>query len=467
MKTARSYILISLLCLGFVAGWYWLVHTIWPTLPPKPTQEATAMVMGGMAVESEPISKLKRLRRPELPPPEEVKKEAEPEAKKPAEVKAAEDAPSSGELIPLGRGEKPYYLQVLLNTRGGSVQQVVLTEFDEANSEGLEVKRNGKPEALRLVPGVRMPHGKSIREQSKLEAEVPELQPGPYGIETDLKLSPQSFVMFHYDKASDERPLNDLGTREWKLVKEESMLDPNADEQKVVFRTDLADPHNVRITKTFTLKRGDYHIGLHVDIKRLDGKKGSNQFRYQLTGANGLPIEGVWYTSIYRQAIVDFGDGIARFIQDNREVRNLEGSDRQTRTDKQAIRYAAVTVQYFASAIAVDDQQENRKFLEFVRATPIGRTYKDKEFLDDITVRAITEVFNPDQEVEHKYLLYHGPIKTRLLKQMPPGKAVDDALVDRYLDKLGLRHHDRRADAQFPRPDRQRPDVDRPGNHHH
>ena len=48
------------------------------------------------------------------------------------------------ELIADGQGENPFHLQVLLNTRGGSIQQVVLTHFQEADREGLPVKNAGR-----------------------------------------------------------------------------------------------------------------------------------------------------------------------------------------------------------------------------------------------------------------------------------------------------------------------------------
>src|SRR5439155_25484112 len=125
---------------------------------------------------------------------------------------------------------------------------------------------------------------------------------------------------------------------------------------------------------------------------------------------------------------------------------------------------AAVAVQYFASAITVDDEQPKRDFLEFVRATVegspeaaellrrlrdprVGDAEKDqlvraavpgidpaavqqrkdprlsdaekeakldlvRPNLTDITVRAIAEPVDPKpgEAVEHKYLPYHRPM---------------------------------------------------------
>src|SRR5581483_105824 len=108
-----------------------------------------------------------------------------------------------------------------------------------------------------------------------------------------------------------------------------------------------------------------------------------------------------------------------RVLEDSSTISRTAGSERFRRDDKR-FQYATVAIQYFASAIAVDDQQENRNFLEFVRATDEGSVDPKKPFLDDITVRAIAEPLDPKpgEAVEHKYLLYHGPVKVRLLSQL-------------------------------------------------
>jgi YidC/Oxa1 family membrane protein insertase len=485
MSVRGNIILIGLL-LAFVLGWMWIVNTIWPPPPPKPKPEAAVIARARAAAEAgivagvpeaEVIGKAREAAEAGIaasaPRPGRqivalvmgggLAAEALPLAqhKLEAQRKAAEikPPPEVGKLIAIGHGEKPFYLQALLNTRGGSVQQVVLTQFAESDREGLEVQKDGKSVPLHLVPGVRVNRAPSIRAEREEIKNLPELKPGAYDIDTVGKMSYPSFMMFHYERPGDDRPVLTLGSKNWDFLKDQSDLDPNADEQKIVFQTELNEPYFLRITKTYTLRRREYHLGLKVDIKRLEGKNGPNEFRYQLTGANGLPIEGEWNTTTYRQAIVGFGDErgkTSRYIEDAASVRVTEGGERQPRTGKEAICYAAIAVQYFASAIAVDDRQENRKFIEFVRATPVGahpprRGVQGKEqlywdFLDDLTVRAITETFDP-AEVSHQYMLYHGPVKVRLLRQMPPDKAVEDELVNRYLDKI---HLDTLTDAPMP-----------------
>jgi len=56
-------------------------------------------------------------------------------------------------------------------------------------------------------------------------------------------------------------------------------------------------------------------------------------------------------------------------------------------------------------------------------------------------VRAASETLDLSAvpKVQHKYVIYNGPAKVRLLGLLEGDRAVDDALVSRYQDKLGLK----------------------------
>lgn len=64
-----------------------------------------------------------------------------------------------------------------------------------------------------------------------------------------------------------------------------------------------------------------------------------------------------------------------------------------------------------------------------------------RAWFDDMTVRVNSEKveIKPGGKVAHRFLLYHGPVKTRLLSQFGGAKAVPAELVDRYTYKLHLR----------------------------
>jgi YidC/Oxa1 family membrane protein insertase len=61
-------------------------------------------------------------------------------------------------------------------------------------------------------------------------------------------------------------------------------------------------------------------------------------------------------------------------------------------------------------------------------------------FLDDVTVRVNTVPIElePGNPVTHKYLLYNGPVKVRLLSHLDGEAAVNEGLVSHYLDDLHL-----------------------------
>jgi YidC/Oxa1 family membrane protein insertase len=307
-------------------------------------------------------------------------------------------------------GGDDYHLQVTLTPRGAGVDRLVLTHFRQADRFGLPAyldKEKKQPKPLELIPSNDVP----------------------------------SFVLYHYARPDEDekvsRPLDTLGIRDWPATLDKA----GQDEHTVAFATDLPE-QGVRITKTYTLKKKEYHISLSVKVERLADAKDMPAFRYQLAGGHGLPIEGEWYTTIFRNTVVAWvtkDNSVDRFLEDSATTSRNGGTDRKSRLDM-TIQYAATAIQYFASAIVVDDQQTKRNFIEFVRGTVEGTVDPQKPFLDDVTVRAISEPLElkPGESVEHKYLLYHGPVKVRLLNQLGGDAGVSAELTKRYEDTLHL-----------------------------
>lgn len=310
--------------------------------------------------------------------------------------------------IVLGNDESA--LKVVLTSAGASVQRVTLNKFQKADASGLPVVNpEGKPLPLDLIP------------------DDPDQQ------------RPPSFRLYHYaDADKDEHPVNELGERVWKLTGQSA---PETQPQWAAFTTELPD-NGVRLVKTYSLMPGDYHIGLEVKVQPT--RANIPPFRYQLEGPHGLPIEGIWYTGTFRNAILGWESGGSnwRQFEDSARISTQLGGDVVSKAPGKIIRYAAVAVQYFASVIAVDNQQKSVDFIQHARATvedtgpPLGK--KPRPSLDDITVRMISDPLTvpANGEVVHKYLLYNGPVKVRLLNQISD---VDPALVDRYETILGLR----------------------------
>jgi YidC/Oxa1 family membrane protein insertase len=290
------------------------------------------------------------------PPP---KKAVQEEAAKPREEKKAEVALTKPpeqpvvtpdkQLIAIGDAspDSAFHLYLLLDPLGAGVRKIVLNKFQQATSGGLPAGTE-----LALVPS-----GANLHEPS--------------------------FLLYHFDPDDTklDHPLDTLGRAVWKVVKQEGGQDVRVEKvdgkerQSVAFRTEV---QGVTVTKTYSLTEGEYHVGLKVDLERPQaGPKAKPaelrevKFRYQLTGAKGLPLEGKWYTTTHRHALLGVQDDrgyLARDFQDLRQISLWGGGNRVETKEGQILRYAAVAVQYFASVIVVDEEQDNQKFL--LRAQP-------------------------------------------------------------------------------------------------
>src|SRR5262249_30987188 len=114
-------------------------------------------------------------------------------------------------------------------------------------------------------------------------------------VQEDANIHQPSHLLLHFEGAKDERPLDLLGRVEWEVERTKDgkavvvSKDDDKEVQTVTFSTRAVK--GLKITKKFKLKAGDYHIGLEVRAERLD-ENGPAQFRYQLTGGKGLPIDG-------------------------------------------------------------------------------------------------------------------------------------------------------------------------------
>jgi YidC/Oxa1 family membrane protein insertase len=344
-------------------------------------------------------------------------------------VQLAKAAPPRKEVTkPTAHHEEPvlgdsehFKLRVKMNSRGGGVGGVTLNEFQAADP-------NGRPEA------------------GKLEL-VPE-RPNPEAPATDLSNAPSN-VLYHYAAPDDKEPLDSLGVEEWTTEVHKGV---GSDQHDEVIFTHEVPGLDLRIVKKFTLRRDEYHIGLTVTIEPTKALTKPVKFRYQMTSGHGLPIEGRWYTSIFRNALVGRlkGNDLSRDYQESRTIGMKAGGDQVLKGDYERIQYAGIAVQYFASVIVVTDRifpndpnepVTDMNFLAWARPTVENEEDSTKPQLDDIVMRVVTEPaeIRPGSPVTHKYALYYGPVKVRLLDDKASGSAgVSPELVARYIDDFHL-----------------------------
>ncbi|MEO2090291.1 MAG: YidC/Oxa1 family insertase periplasmic-domain containing protein [Gemmataceae bacterium] len=452
------------------AVWWWVEKTYFPKPEPtpeavKPTREQLLAVAGGAVAPSDEAAKLRSRYVPEQPTAE---KPAEPP--KPVEPPKPATPSESFRLIALG-GDG-FNKRVLLSSKGAGIQQVVLPAFDQASRLGREVRdAGGNPRPLELIPGyIRKRDSNTVTNDGEYLTLVPTAAGKTVDPALALALAEPSYTLFHYPAAGDpdrwpedkdgktheKYPSRELGTRTWKVVEEVPGTDTT--DARVVFETTLGEPYHLTLKKTFELAKRDYHVRMKLEIIGLDARSKDARtrapFKYQIAGGHGLPVEGEWYTGTFRNAQVGWKtkSGVGkRAFQDAATITGQHGGDSMASGGFEYT-YAAVSTQYFATALAVDPdspaEQKADNLWEYVRATREASpgVPEDKPQMGDITVRAVSKPVNPDpgQAVEHRYWVYDGPIKVRLLKhldQLPADRrqyAADPATVDRYLDALTL-----------------------------
>lgn len=348
------------LCLAILLGWMYVQNLIWPPRerpadPNAPTPvdwtkagpyAKSVHLLASRAILADPLTDVCRLGLDAeliLPAPRYASLDAFGEKTR----AALRLAPIPGPLSLLGpllayEAAKPkpteaaktidlggdgYFLQAKLTTKGAAVQRVVLTDFEAADYLGRPTK-----DKLELV------------------AEDP-IEP--------------SYRLFHYPEPDAKFPVLTLGESVWEHLETKT---EESGTQVARFRIKLTDPaySHLAIIKSYILQPKAYHLGLLLEIQDERPKEASPgpAFRYQLSGAHGMPIEGEWYTNVYRNALigmVDANGNLWRDLQDPLHISTENGGRKvpEQRADDW-LQYAGVATQYFASVIVVDDDQPPR-----------------------------------------------------------------------------------------------------------
>jgi YidC/Oxa1 family membrane protein insertase len=218
---------------------------------------------------------------------------------------------------------------------------------------------------------------------------------------------------------------------------------------------------NLKITKIYSLEKDTYHVSMELQFAPIDASK-TTQFTYELSGPQGLPVEGLrWKSASFRNFVFVTQDA-EKATNLNRTLEGIERLNKEgpprsfTLSDpknKQIFLYGGVMIQFFASLAIVDHaKDETTPFLiDKVLAEYVGPDYDAPPFYKDRQGRMTTKIIsNPvtldkGQPVSHKYLLYAGPSKAMLLKFE---EGVQAGLYQKYTDQF---HLDQMTDASdFP-----------------
>jgi YidC/Oxa1 family membrane protein insertase len=300
-------------------------------------------------------------------------------------------------------GDGDYNIAADFTTRGGGMRGLTLTRFEAADGEGRPLLKDGKAVPLHLIP--------------------------------DDETTP-SFLMYLYPE-NEDRPLDTLGKVEWKFDRQWE----DDDGQHIRFQYEYKS-HGLLISKIFTLKPKVYDVRLQVKIEATADAKGKAvPVQYQLTGAHGLPIEGGWYTSVFRNAVIGpiTSDGtLRRNLQDLKKISHGLGGTPVERGPDARIVYGGVVVQYFGSVVCIDQDQKDKDFIERVQPTveslALRGTFAGRTEFRSGSEEPETRFFDlkgEDKELHHFLLPDAGwgyPITWSALDDIKPG----DEVVVRY-----------------------------------
>lgn len=336
-------------------------------------------------------------------------------------------------------GDDTTKLRVVFSDRGAAIRSITLNALeasDRQTGRRLEPNANGQRPRMVLVTD----------DEDNFDPKRPRLQ---QSLSRQFELLSYRLALFN-DK---EQIPAELAALPWKQL-------DGATSEKISYVAEVPSK-NLKITKNFSLEKDTYHVSMELLFAPIDASK-PTQFTYELSGPQGLPVEGLrWKQVSFRNYVfvtqdAEKGTTLSRTLEGVERL-NKDGTPRSYTLNetkgKQVFLYGGVMIQFFASLAIVDHgKDETPPFLiDKVLAEFVGPDYDAPEFYKDRQGRMTTKLVSTPvtlekgQPVSHKYLLYAGPSKALLLKFE---EGVQAGLYQKYTDQL---HLDQLTDAtDFP-----------------
>ncbi len=308
-----------------------------------------------------------------IPPPAPVAKKADPAA--------APDAGPDAPQVVAAAGKPELPLDVFRTDRAIE---------DEANApapggpklalaEELVLGQPGRASPYRLVvelaqAGATVARASSTRYDAEFDPVRRDLKPGPLALILDDPRSNQPGSMAirlpagadpKAPAASERQPWevvrdNDLAPAVHPITKDDPKAKAKIAGQEVAFRF-KSEADGVVVTKTYRLYEGE--DGFEVELRFASTGRDS-KLAYQLFSPHGIPIEGAWYTSTFRD--VFFG-----------QVKG-DAVDITTRTAYDALKYRDDPGQRISALPLKFAGVEDQYFATFVQPWPIPRNFDDR-----------------------------------------------------------------------------------------
>jgi YidC/Oxa1 family membrane protein insertase len=397
MSNEKRFVLFIALMFLWMLGFPYVMGLLGLTPPPKKAP-APPIAAGGAEKKGEAEKKAG----PEAPPQEPVKvKEpratpaAVAEAPKKAEVALVEESElvlgSETDTSPTG-----YRLQAQLTQKGAGVESLSSSRFDAEYEDGVAIKR-----PLQLIKKDTIgPSSFSLTLNASADGEAPAVPPA----DDDVAVAARGAEDW-LDSVTWEVVRDDQG----RIRRPVSVTDPanNAavEGEAIVFRAKA--PNGVVVTKTFRL--GKNIDGLEVELQ-FESPDRERKVVYNLMGPHGIPIEGEWYTAMFRDLV--FG----QVNKGNVDDASYSAYDVAKATDKPIentalpLRYGGVENQYFATLMGPVPPPTGQEDRWDSRAVAIAHRKEDALQKSDIGYRLTSRpiVVAPDKPVVHTYRIFAG-----------------------------------------------------------
>ncbi|MEO6811374.1 MAG: membrane protein insertase YidC, partial [Isosphaeraceae bacterium] len=222
------------------------------------------------------------------------------------------------------------------------------------------------------------------------------------------------------DEAAQTKTIR-LENRLWEVVAEDGkpavrpIIEPDPTTKKpvevgqqITLRTNAGKPA-VTVTKTYTFRKGQ--DGLEMELG-FTGQGEGRRIAYELNGPRGLPIEGEWYTSNFRDVFVEQAGGTGIVTETAHDVVKAEEKDKSQRFLKFPLAFAGAENQYFAVFFAPEPETRTpeRRWDQETVPTVVHKNETDSQ-KSDVSVVMTSRDFEVGRNLSttHRYQIYAGP----------------------------------------------------------
>lgn len=319
-----------------------------------------------------------------------------------AVVKPAAEVAAAEMVLGSSASDSPYHLEARFQQRGAGLESLRSSRIEAEIKEGRE---RGRPLTFIGSDTVAPPSFALSLTRAREEDEAADGVGEGEGDEPALMT--QRRMKVPLDEV-DWEVVRDEDGRAVRPVKKTLKATSQAIEgQEIVFEAEL-EGLGITVTKRFRLWQGE--DGLELDLM-MEGVEGAEAVYYELLGPHGLPIEGEWYTSTFRD--VFFGGYTASGDQVTTKsaydiVKYREEPDRYTSLP---LKYAGVETNYFAVFLEPLPTPETleKSWISEAQGVVIHTDPREQQKADvSVLLKSKPLEPAPNRPIRHSYRIFAG-----------------------------------------------------------